>query len=467
MKQFILFFSLIFSLLNYSQSFFDIEANIQGVSFGAAAFADFDQDGRLDFVLTGSNAPNSSMTKLYKNDGSSFVEVTGTGFPNITLGSVEWGDFNNDNYPDLLIAGYIEVVEVAVTKLFKNNGDGTFTDMALVLPRVYQGASTWADINNDGFLDFALSGFDEVSGSTISKIYRNNQDETFTELTAVNLPGTLYGKIKWADYNNDTYQDFVLTGFGPTTFITEIWTNNGDETFTKSSIALQKCWLGDVAWGDYDNDNFIDLFVTGDNGGTKYSILYKNNGDGTFTDEGGLFPGLSHSSVEWADFDSDGDLDLFLAGTGDAMGSGDYFGVLFKNNAGVFTESTYLPGTYWGECIATDFNNDGYPDLLLNGYDSGETPFAALYKNDGVTFVEELDFSFSLYPNPASQTITISNTISKLTKISITDLSGKIVYSENFLTNEKRIDVSCFNKGIYIVSLHSKMGVAYKKLLIK
>jgi len=466
MKNFILLFFILCTLSIYSQTFFDIEANIEGVSFGAAAFADFDQDGRVDFVLTGSNAPNSSTTKLFRNDGSSFVEVSGTGFPNVTLGAVEWGDFNNDNYPDLLISGYIEVVEIAVTKLFKNNGDGTFTDLSIVLPQVYQGAATWADINNDGFLDFALSGFDEVSETNISRIYKNNQNETFTELTGVTLPGTLYGKIKWADYNNDTYQDFVLTGFGPTNFITEIWTNNGDETFTKSTINLQKCWLGDVAWGDYNNDTFIDLFVTGDNGGIKYGILYANNGDGTFTDTESLFPGLSHSSVEWADFDSDGDLDIFLAGTGDAMGSGDYFGVIFKNNSGVFTESIYLPGTYWGECIATDFNNDGYTDLFINGYDSNEIPFASLYKNDGVTFVEDLNSNFNLYPNPASQVITISNSFSKLIKITITDFSGKIVYSQEFLKEKNTIDVAQYTKGVYLVSLESEKGFLYEKLIL-
>ena len=331
---------------------------------------------------------------------------------------------------------------------------------------MYQGATTWSDINNDGFLDFALSGFDEVSNSNISKLFKNNQDETFTELTNVVLPGTLYGKLKWADYNNDTYQDFVLTGLS-SGFITEIWTNNGDETFTKSSIALQKCWLGDVAWGDYDNDNFIDLFVTGDNGGTKYAILYKNNGDGTFTDAGGLFPGLSHSSVEWADFDSDGDLDLFLAGTGDAMGTGEYFGVLFKNNSGVFAESIYLPGTYWGECIATDFNGDDSPDLLLNGYDEDESPFAALYKNDGVTFVEELDLGFSIFPNPASTYVTISNSTSQITHITVTDLSGKNIYSKQTLTDKISLDVSTYSKGVYLLSLQSKIGIIYKKLLIQ
>lgn len=466
MKHFALLFFFLFSINSFSQFFSDIEANIEGVSFGAASYADFNQDGDMDFILTGSNAPNSSLTKLYENDGNTFVEVTGTGFPDVTLGAVEWGDFNNDNYPDLLIQGYIEGTEVAVTKLFKNNGNGTFTDMAAALPQVYQGAASWADFNNDNYLDFALSGFDETAGTYISKLFKNNQNETFSELMAVNLPGTLLGKIKWADYNNDSFQDFVLTGFGLSNFVTEIWYNNGNETFTKSAIILQKCWLGDVEWADYNNDSNIDLFLTGDNSGTKYSILYHNNGDGTFDDSNEIFSGVSHSSVEWADFDNDGDLDIFLAGTGDAMGSGAYLGMVYLNDLGDFTQTISLQQTYWGDCKAFDFNNDSYVDLLINGYDIAENPYAALFKNSGTIFTQDLESIFSLYPNPTKHFVTIANSTSPLIKIIITDYLGKIIYSDSSVSDERILDVSLYSKGVYLIELHSKLGITHKKLII-
>ena len=149
------------------------------------------------------------------------------------------------------------------------------------------------------------------------------------------------------------------------------------------------------------------------------------------------------------------------------MGTGDYFGVIFKNNGGVFTESTYLPATYWGECIATDFNGDGFPDLLLNGYDVNENPFAALYKNDGVTFVEELQLGFSIYPNPASKYVTISNNTAKITQVTETDLSGKIMCSKQVLTDIIHLDISTFPKGVYVLRLQSEFGIAFKKLLVQ
>jgi len=466
MKKSILLIIFLITISSYSQSFDDTGESFVGVSFGAASFVDYNQDGNIDILITGSDGVNSSSTKLYKNDGHNFFEVSGTGFPDVTFAAIDWADFNNDGHDDLLIAGYIEGVEEAVTKIFKNNGDGTFTDIVASLPRVFQGSATWVDFNNDGFFDFSLSGFDEVSNTNISKIFKNNQDETFSEVTATSFPGTLYGKMKWADYNNDTFQDFVLTGLG-SDFITEIWTNNGDETFSKLNVTLQKCWLGDIEWGDFNNDSYVDLFVTGDNGGVKYSILYKNEGGTNFTNIGGIFPGLSHSSVEWADFDSDGDLDLFLAGTGDAMGTGDYFGIVFKNNGGSFSEYTYLPGTYWGDCLAKDFNGDGNIDILLNGYDTGEVPYAALYKNDGVTFVEELDYNFNIYPNPAKQHITIANLNHYINQISIKDLSGRVIYSKNNLTENNKITISSFSKGMYFVTIQTGLGETTKKLLIE
>ncbi len=117
----------------------------------------------------------------------------------------------------------------------------------------------------------------------------------------------------------------------------------------------------------------------------RYCILYKNNGDETFTELNVGFPGVSHGSLEWADFDGDTDLDLFICGTETTPGEGNYISSIYLNNGDdTFTESAtaQLPGVHWGDSKVADYNNDGNPDILLSGIDINETPYTAIFKNE-------------------------------------------------------------------------------------
>jgi hypothetical protein len=448
-----------------AQSFVDINADISGIYFAATGFADVNNDGHLDLLITGIGNDGVSLTKLYFGDGENFDEITSTGLPQLNLGAIAWYDVNQDSYPDLLLQGYIEETQTPITDLYYNNGDGTFTPQNIGLPQTYQGDIQWVDMNNDGLMDFSLTGYVDSDGIYISNIYKNNGDGTFTDINA-GIPGTILGKMKWADYDSDGDQDFILTGSSFSGFETAIWKNNGDETFTQQSNNLQILWLGDVEWVDYDGDGHIDLFLSGDNGGTKYAILYKNQGDGSFTDSGNVFTGVSHSSVEFADFDSDGDLDLFIAGTQDAMGSGAYIGTVYTNESGQFSEAVNLPGTYWGDCHVADYNSDGKPDIYINGYNTNENPFSALMKNEGVSAVPDFQTAeILLYPNPAKNFINLTTDTSNK-HIRIIDFTGKEILSTNLSGKQNQIDIGLLKPGVYMFMVKDDTEFAVKRFTV-
>ncbi len=465
MKYLILLLTLLSSAKGWTQAFTDMDADIIQVNFGAAAFGDFDGDGDDDLAICGSEGSNSSSTVLYRNNNGDFEEVFNTLLPNITLGALEFADFNNDGFDDLLLQGYIESSEIATSGIFKSNGDGSFTSITIDIPQVYQGGLDWADFNNDGYLDFAISGFDDANSDYITKIYKNNQDETFTELST-GFPGTFLGRVKWGDYDGDSYDDLLITGFGFTGFITEIWHNNQNETFSPSAIPLQLCWLGDAEWADYDNDNDLDLLLTGDNGGVKYTILYKNNSGGNFEPDNQPFSNLSHTSVEWADFDNDGDLDLFLAGTANAMGTGSYSSTVYLNTDGNFSVYQDFEGTYWGDCRVSDFNNDGYPDLLINGYNNTEQPYSALFLNGFGASISEIQLQTKIYPNPAQNLLNIACE-QPLLKVMLYDCTGKLCYDQQTHSKELQIDINHFDSGVYSLTIITKNGLFTKNVTIQ
>jgi len=394
----------------FSQTFVNINAGLIDVHYTVTTWGDFDNDSDMDLLLAGELSDYSVQTVLYINEGDDTFTPSPAGavFPPLEFGAAECADFNNDSYLDILIQGMNGDTYAGYTKVFQNNGDATFTELSLGLPQTYLGDVSCVDFDNDSYVDIAISGYIDAAPYYISKIFKNNGDGTFTEVPETNFPGTNLGKFKWADYNNDGFQDFILTGWEDT-YVTEIFKNNGDGTFSNSGISIHQGWLGDVEWADYNNDGNIDFAIsgTGGDGTERFCILYKNNGDETFTEMSIGFPGVSHGSLEWADFDGNNTLDLFVCGTETTPGEGNYISSIFLNNGDdTFTESqtANLPTVYWGESKVADYNNDGKPDILLSGINSAETPYSAIFKNETpgleytVTFSVDMS-ALSVSPN--------------------------------------------------------------------
>ena len=245
-------------------------------------WVDYDNDGYLDLFGTAFDQPR----RLYHNnhDGT-FTRITQGAFltvPGNFLG-VAWGDYNNDGRPDLFLPNAFEPNQLP-NYLYRNDGAGTFTRVAasMVDGNFNSTAAAWGDYDNDGDLDLFVANV--LSPGTVESrpnlFYRNDGSNTFTSLTSLpaNDPeyqGGASSACNWGDYDNDGWLDlFVANRVGQNNFL---YHNNGDGTFTKitNSIAVNDGGdSGVVAWGDYDNDGFLDLFV-GNLAGTNF--LYHNN----------------------------------------------------------------------------------------------------------------------------------------------------------------------------------------------
>ena len=163
------------------QIFTEISTGMDHVRNSAVAWGDADNDGDLDLLLTGYGALGPE-TKLYLNNGNdNFSEHTGFSFEGVSNSSVDWGDYNNDGYLDIILTG---VRPSYFTAVYVNNGDGTFSEQTSIpLPGIGYGDAKWGDYDNDGDLDLILIGSDRFG-----KIYRNQGNNHFQEQTGIFLP---------------------------------------------------------------------------------------------------------------------------------------------------------------------------------------------------------------------------------------------------------------------------------------
>ncbi len=236
------------------------------------------------------------------------------------------------------------------------------------------------DLNNDGHNDLIYGG-----GTGVSMMMSNSTGTAFTE---VSYPQYVFSqRTNTVDINNDGLLDaFVCHDVEPNVF----YINNGDGTLTYHQGSLGDHPDGGnygSIWIDHDNDRDLDLYIAKCKGGesdARYDQLYRNNGDGTFTEVAelvGLSTGMHQSwSSAWGDFDRDGDLDMVI-GASTTIDGGHK---LFRNDGGMFTEVTsgsgldIFSGTS-NEWVTHDFNNDGHLDILGGGalhFGRGDLTFA-------------------------------------------------------------------------------------------
>ena len=297
-----------------------IASSLVAVKYPKAAFGDIDRDGKQDLIMSGISSVNKvPETILYLNSGSDMVRLNVDGIPNVWGGSVEWGDVDGDGDADLLLAGARNLVVPfdAVTRVFLNNGDRTFTDGGFNLPGIAFGDASWSDMDGDGDLDIALTG-DTGDGNLYSGIFRNDNGQ-FVDIHA-DLPPLLNGSVAWADFDLDGDQDLFLTGgkIGP-----EILTGqsilfvNQNGIFTRHPFPFDGILSGEAVWGDYENDGDPDLYISGSSKplGSGVGRLFRNV-NGQFAAELDLV-GLSNSSVAFGDYNGDGDMDLVIVGRDD------------------------------------------------------------------------------------------------------------------------------------------------------
>ena len=328
---------------NRNGTFSDVTSRLapsMPVRSNEAAWGDYDNDGLLDFVITGQNASEL----LHQDPDRTFSAAagfTGLGLRLLTESSLAWGDSDNDGRLDLLEVGNRRF-DGPSSQVWRNTRGG-FTALAVPdLSALGGGAGAWADYDNDGRLDLLVTGATNGSGSgQVSQIWHNDGAGTFSEVTArvaPGLPGVSGGSVAWGDYDNDGRLDFLLLGLPKNGESpprpAQIWHNNGGTFLNVTASAAPDLPLlrsGSVAWGDYDNDGRLDFLIAGwveyDSG---VSQLWHNNGDGTFSNVTGTAADLPQPvgegfwwpQVAWADFDQDGRLDFMIAGYASSLVTG-------------------------------------------------------------------------------------------------------------------------------------------------
>ncbi|MEL0596741.1 MAG: FG-GAP-like repeat-containing protein, partial [Planktothrix rubescens PR223] len=146
--------------------------------------------------------------KLYKNTGSGFTQDTSISLPGVNQSSVAWSDYTGDGKPDFLLTGFGS--SGSISKLYKNTGSGFIEDTSISLPSVFESSVAWSDYTGDGKPDLLLTG-GENSGNHISKLYKNT-GSGFTEDTSISLPGVWGSSVAWSDYTGDGKPDLLLNG---------------------------------------------------------------------------------------------------------------------------------------------------------------------------------------------------------------------------------------------------------------
>ncbi len=351
-------------------TFVDVAAKagiaLGGITAGSAV-ADYNKDGKADVFLI-----VNGKGVLYKSNGNgTFSDVTAASkivTTGVQVNAAAWGDYNGDGFTDLYL------VNAGSDMLFKNNGDGTFTDVssaAGISDQAIGHAAAWGDLNGDGKLDVYVAN----QGQDI--LYLNKGDGTFNKTTpAPPRSGTAAGwSVALADFDGDKNLDIFVANDGQDFLLK----NNGNGTFTEVSVAAgiktDTAQGRAAAWADYDKDGKPDLFI----GNVGQDLLFKNKGDGTFTDvtkAAGLTDNAVALSAAWADYDKDGNPDLFVANTGQDF--------LYRNNGdGTFNQVAIFSGMTDKAAGSSanwfDFDGDGNVDLLVTNADAGNF----LYKNPG------------------------------------------------------------------------------------
>ena len=296
--------------------FSDIGAGLTNVFDGSVAWGDYDNDGRLDILLTGS-AIIGKICQVWRNTGSGFTNVD-PNLPGIYSSSATWADYDNDGRLDFLVMGFNNA-DSSTSQLWRNTVSG-FSNLGGLLPTSLVASAAWGDFDSEGRLDILVGGANFQIGS-VSQIWRNNGN-SFLNINA-GLPGISASSVAGGDYDNDGRPDLLLSGSTGSGYIAQVWRNTGNG-FTNINAGLPGVTFSSVAWGDYDNDGRLDILLTGTTNGSASGVISRiyRNTSGGFVNQGVVLPGVMDGSVAWGDYDNDGRLDFLLTGTTNGSASG-------------------------------------------------------------------------------------------------------------------------------------------------
>ena len=358
---------------------------LPAAGYSSVLCGDFNNDGNTDVLLTGAGSSFSPICQLWHNQTNGLFANLNAVFPGVSSSAVACGDMENGGRMDLILTGFggvdVNNSPICLSQVWHNLGKGNFTNLQADLPGIDTGAVALGDFYHEGNLDILLTGYSATGA--VAQVWRNLGNGSFTNMNA-GLPGVLYSSVALGDYDNDGNLDILLTGttngFGNAA-ITQLWRNLGNGTFTNVSTDLPGVTQGAVAWGDFNQAGRLDILLTGYTQTGAVCQVWRNLGNDAFTNMNVGLPGIYQSSVALADYDNDGKLDIVIAG----LNSQDQPICQLWRNTGnwVFTNiNAGFTGVYSGSVAWADFDRDGRLDLLLSGLNAAGDPTTEVYHNN-------------------------------------------------------------------------------------
>lgn len=314
---------------------------------------------------------------------ASYTEDTSISLTGLQYSSQSWADYNNDGDLDLAICGSDGTYQRTIIYKFINNLSGTFAiEQNFNITNVTECSVNWFDIDNDGWNDLLISG--NTTTSSVTRIYKNNNGQTFTNTQ--NLTGVRFGSTAIGDIDNDKDLDLILAGCtsagGVSTcssMNSSVYINNGstliyNETWSQN---LTDVWKGSLALGDYDNDGDLDLFLSGtttNNQAGAVTQIYISNSTTFNLDANNPIDGIYWGSLALADYDNDTDIDLFIAGRNT---SSSRITKVYSNDASLTKNNTKSSPP---SSLSTNYTNNKLAMNWSSGSDT-ETATTGLYYN--------------------------------------------------------------------------------------
>ena len=408
-----------------------MQVDILGLA-GGCCVEDFDNDGDLDIVVSSWRLKDQLRFLRNNGDGTFSDRTREAGLMGQTGGlNICHADYNNDGYADILIlrGGWLRDDGRHPNSLLHNNGDSTFDDVterAGLLSFYPTQTAAWGDFDNDGWLDLFIGNEQRVGENYPSQLYHNDGDGTFSdwaEASGLAYVGYVKG-VAWGDYDNDGWSDLYLSRMGqPNVLARNVGQAIVSETASRTEDTKVLGWkFIDVTreagvaepfksfptwFFDYNNDGFLDIFVAGFKGGRIDSVtaeylgqpdheghprLYRNRGDGTFTNvtrEVRLDRVQLVMGANFGDLDNDGFPDIYL-GTGAPNLETLMPNRMFRNADGERFQDVTTSGGFGhlqkGHGVAfADMDNDGDQDVfaVMGGWYSGDAYRNVLFQNPG------------------------------------------------------------------------------------
>lgn len=330
---------------------------------GVHAWGDFDGDNDLDLFHSGIDSLGGRSAYLLINNGLTLVPDTSQSLEGVASGSADWADYDGDGDLDLAVTGSRAYL-APFTRIYRND-NGILQSSGIPLPQMLQGYLKWADLDGDGDADLVLGGTDQLNGLA-AYLYENLGGGSFRQRQHPLLEGLYSGDIDVWDINGDGRLDIVISG-----------NSDFSESYTRGLENLGgfqfRQMQGVVNSGVYpgiqiarESGNPQSLFSLAAHDSQGFSEVYAFQG-GQFVLVTDTLVGVTYGDVQWLDFDNDQDSDLVIAGKSKY---GDLMRIYENTGSGfvVFQLGNNLPALRNCKLASADWNNDGFPDLLISGF---------------------------------------------------------------------------------------------------